>query len=108
MNNAIITGAGGGIGRAIVKKLYQSGAIVYACDIDHRSLQGLRETFPGIQTFAFDISNENSVRSFFDEITDFNCTWLVNNAGRYYGKNILDYTPADVLDIFGVNCFGAI
>jgi short-subunit dehydrogenase len=108
MNNVIITGAGHGIGRAIVKKLYNSGAIIFACDIDHHALQQLKETFPGIKTFIFDIANENSVKAFFDEIKDFDCTWLVNNAGRYYGKSILDYKATDVQDIFSVNCFSAI
>jgi 3-oxoacyl-[acyl-carrier protein] reductase len=108
MINAIVTGAGQGIGRAIVKKLYSLGVTIYACDINPQALAELVTSFPGIKIFSFDISNEQSVKSFFDEIRDFDCSWLVNNAGRYYGKNIMNYKPADILEIFGVNCFGAI
>lgn len=84
----IITGSANGIGRAIVKKLNNEGVEVYACDIDENGLRKLKKEIPKINIYTLDVSDYHSVCNFFDEINDFECNWLVNNAGIYYGRKL--------------------
>src|SRR5258706_8026172 len=105
---AIITGSANGIGKAIVKKLYNEGVEVYACDIDGNSLRALKKEVPRINIYTLDVSDYRSICIFFEEINDFECNWLVNNAGIYYGRNLLDYNENEIDKILRVNCAGAL
>lgn len=107
-NKVIITGSANGIGKAIAKKLYQEGTSIIACDVDKEGLNQLRDEIKSVKTFHLDITDYDSVASFFKKIESFSCNWLFNNAGIYLGKNIIDYDPAEVMRVFKVNCMGAI
>ena len=82
--NIIVTGASGGIGNAIVEKLYEQGGNVLATGTREEKLQELKEKFKNINTLKFDISNHDKIEEFINNATDelggsLDC--IVNNAG---------------------------
>lgn len=108
MNKAIVTGAANGIGKAITIKLLQEDTTVLACDIDEQGLSALKNEYPAVHTFCFDITDHSSVASFFNEPLVKDATRLVNNAGVYPGRNILDYSPEEIQQITNINNTGAV
>ena len=82
--NIIVTGASGGIGNAIVEKLYEQGGNVLATGTREEKLQELKDKFKNIKTLKFDISNHDKIEEFINNATDelggsLDC--IVNNAG---------------------------
>ena len=82
--NIIVTGASGGIGNAIVEKLYEQGGNVLATGTREEKLKELKDRFKNIKTLKFDISNHNKIEEFINNATDelggsLDC--IVNNAG---------------------------
>src|SRR5690606_8936977 len=66
---ALVTGAGGGIGAEICRKLAARGLRVVACDIDAGKLQALAgELGPGHTAMSFDVSDESEVQQAFDAV----------------------------------------
>ena len=83
-NNIIVTGATGGIGNSIIKKLYDAGANILATGTKNEKLEELKKKFQNIQIFKFDISQTDSLENFIEDATNqlggkLDC--LVNNAG---------------------------
>lgn len=84
--SAIVTGAAGGLGKAISKALLLSGATVVACDINTTMLEECRlELSPlgTLYTFSGDLSNPNVATQLIKTAVD-SCGGidvLVNNAG---------------------------
>ena len=64
--NIIITGASGGIGNSIVKKLYESGANILASGTRQEKLDELKSKFDNIKILKFDISQTNKIEEFID------------------------------------------
>ena len=82
--NIIITGASGGIGNSIVKKLYENGANILATGTRTEKLEELKKEFDNIKTIKFDISNHEKVEEFINSATEQlggNLDCIVNNAG---------------------------
>ena len=82
--NIIVTGASGGIGNAIVEKLYEQGGNVLATGTREEKLQELKDKFKNIKTLKFDISNHDKIEEFINNATDVlggNLDCIVNNAG---------------------------
>ena len=82
--NIIVTGASGGIGNAIVAKLYEQGGNVLATGTREEKLQELKEKFKNIKTLKFDISNHDKIEEFINNATNElggNLDCIVNNAG---------------------------
>jgi 3-oxoacyl-[acyl-carrier protein] reductase len=82
--NIIVTGASGGIGNAIVKKLYEQGGNVLATGTREEKLQELKQKFKDIKILKFDISNHEKIEEFINNATDelggsLDC--IINNAG---------------------------
>ena len=83
-NNIIVTGATGGIGNSIVKKLYTAGANILATGTKNEKLQELKKKFQNIQILKFDISQTSNLENFIEDATKklggkLDC--IVNNAG---------------------------
>ncbi len=83
-NNIIVTGATGGIGNSIIKKLYDVGANILATGTKDEKLQELKKKFPNIQILKFDISLTDKLENFIEDATKqlggkLDC--IVNNAG---------------------------
>ena len=85
--NVIITGASGGIGNSIVKKLYESGATILASGTRQEKLDELKSKFDNIKILKFDISQTNKIEEFIDNASKElggNLHCLVNN--RNYSR----------------------
>jgi len=82
--NIIVTGASGGIGNSIVKKLYENGANILASGTKLEKLNELKSKFETIKILKFDISQTDKIEEFVEnatkEIGD-NLDCIVNNAG---------------------------
>jgi 3-oxoacyl-[acyl-carrier protein] reductase len=82
--NIIITGASGGIGNSIVKKLYDNGANIIASGTRIEKLDELKKNFEKIKILKFDISQSNNIEEFIENATKElggNLDCIVNNAG---------------------------
>jgi len=82
--NIIVTGASGGIGNSIVKKLYEVGANVLASGTRIEKLEELKKNYKNIKILNFDIAQSEKIEGFIDKATDtlggsLDC--LINNAG---------------------------
>ena len=83
-NNIIVTGATGGIGNSIIKKLYDAGANILATGTKDEKLQELKKKFQNIHTLKFDISQNDNLENFIENATkqlEGKLDCLVNNAG---------------------------
>ena len=83
-NNIIVTGATGGIGNSIIKKLYHAGANILATGTKNEKLEELKKNFENIKLLKFDISQTDNLENFIEDATrklggKLDC--LVNNAG---------------------------
>ena len=83
-NNIIVTGATGGIGNSIIKKLYDTGANILATGTKDEKLEELKKKFQNIQTLRFDISQIENLENFIEDATKklggkLDC--VINNAG---------------------------
>jgi len=80
----LITGASGGIGNSIIKKLYQAGANILASGTRIEKLNELKEKFENIGILKFDISQSDKIEEFIENATielGGNLDCVVNNAG---------------------------
>tara|TARA_B100000902_G_scaffold101603_1_gene103918 strand:+ start:916 stop:1653 length:738 start_codon:yes stop_codon:yes gene_type:complete len=82
--NIIVTGASGGIGYSIIKKLNDVGANILASGTRLEKLEELKKQFEGIKILKFDISQSAKIEEFIENSTNElggNLDCLVNNAG---------------------------
>ncbi|WP_435115689.1 3-oxoacyl-ACP reductase FabG [Candidatus Pelagibacter bacterium nBUS_49] len=82
--NIIVTGASGGIGNAIIKKLSESGANILASGTRIEKLEELKKTFEGLKILKFDISQSDKIEEFIENATNElggSLDGVVNNAG---------------------------
>ncbi len=114
--NAVITGAAGGLGRALVREFRAAGAQVLALDRDAKALQQLAEEFAGqstgptLLTQVCDVTDPASCAT---AMAVARSQWggvdvLVNNAGISHRSAFAD-TQLEVLRrVMDVNFFGAV
>ena len=82
--NIIITGASGGIGNAIIKKLSEAGANILASGTRIEKLEELKKNFEGLKILKFDISQSDKIEEFIENATSElggSLDGIVNNAG---------------------------
>ncbi len=82
--NIIITGASGGIGNAIVKRLYENNANILATGTKIEKLNELKTKFDRIKILKFDILQNDKIEEFIENATNDlggNLDCIVNNAG---------------------------
>ena len=82
--NIIVTGASGGIGNSIIKKLNEAGANILASGTRIEKLEELKKNFKGIKILKFDISQSEKIEEFIENATSElggSLDGLVNNAG---------------------------
>jgi 3-oxoacyl-[acyl-carrier protein] reductase len=81
--NIIVTGATGGIGNSIIKRLDECGANILASGTKIEKLEELKNKFNNIKILKFDISQSEKIEEFiensFKELGGLDC--IVNNAG---------------------------
>ena len=82
--NIIVTGASGGIGNAIIKKLSEAGANILASGTRIEKLEELKKNFESIKILKFDISQSDKIEEFIENATSElggSLDGIVNNAG---------------------------
>ena len=82
--NIIVTGASGGIGSAIIKKLYEAGANILASGTRVEKLEELKKNFKDIKISKFDISQSDKIEEFIENSTSElgdKLDGIINNAG---------------------------
>ena len=82
--NIIVTGATGGIGNSIIKKLYSYGANICATGTKTEKLEKLKKDYEKVEILKFDISQMDQIENFIEDATNklggsLDC--LINNAG---------------------------
>jgi 3-oxoacyl-[acyl-carrier protein] reductase len=82
--NIIVTGASGGIGNSIIKKLSEEGANILASGTKIEKLEELKKNFEGLKILKFDISQSDKIEEFIENATSElggSLDGIVNNAG---------------------------
>ena len=82
--NIIVTGASGGIGNSIIKKLNEFEVNILASGTKIQKLEELKSKYKNLKILKFDISQSNKIEEFIENATNelggsIDC--LVNNAG---------------------------
>lgn len=77
---ALVTGAGRGIGREIVKQLIAAKASVVALDKVTSSLESLKKEYPNLRIICVDLANWEATSKALDGIDDID--FLINNAAH--------------------------
>jgi 3-oxoacyl-[acyl-carrier protein] reductase len=67
--NIIVTGASGGIGNAIIKKLSEAGANILASGTRIEKLEELKKNFKDLKILKFDISQSDKIEEFIENAT---------------------------------------
>ena len=82
--NIIVTGASGGIGNAIIKKLNETGANILASGTRIEKLEELKKKYEKIKILKFDISQSEKIEEFIENATKElggSLDGIINNAG---------------------------
>ena len=82
--NIIVTGASGGIGNSIVKKLYENEANLLATGTKVEKLKELKSNFKNLKILSFDISQNDKIEEFIENASKElggNIDCIINNAG---------------------------
>ena len=80
----IVTGASGGIGNAIIKKLSEVGANILASGTKIEKLEELKKNFKNIKILRCDMSESSKIEEFIENATNElggNLDCIINNAG---------------------------
>jgi short-subunit dehydrogenase len=111
---AVVTGAGGGIGRAIAASLARRGCHLALADIDDAALARTAAEIvsPGVRISRhhLDVSDRQAIAAFPQRVTDEHSgvDVLVNNAGVAVGGKFEEVAEADFEWLFGVNFWGVV
>lgn len=107
---ALVTGAAGGIGKAIVRRLAADGAKVVLADIDERGAKSVAEEMrsPDLWALRLDITLPQEVRDSVARVLE---RWeridvLVNNAGRTRVGSFLESREEHWEELFRIDVMG--
>ena len=109
MSIAVVTGAGGALGRAIARRLAVDGHAVAVVDIDTPSVEATRKDVEAhggaVRAWTLDLRDANAVNEMFEVVAlqSGGTGILVNNAAIYPSTPFLEVTPAEYDDVNGVN-----
>ncbi len=108
---ALVTGAGGGIGRAIAERLARDGAAVWCADLNQSAADDtamlIQAAGGQARAAGVDIADRNQVADLIEKIIrDAPLDILVNNAGIGKIHRFLDADPSDLEQCLRVNVMG--
>jgi len=104
---ALVTGAGGGIGAAVVRLLVEEGARVVATDLPSTTLSGLA-FLNGVRVESLDVSDGAAVEALFDRIEaeDGPIDFVASVAGVLSNVTVDQTSDAEWRRVFAVNADG--
>lgn len=109
----LVVGAGGLLGREIVRSAVREGGRVIAADMDKASVSGLAEELgkKSVLPVQIDITDNSSIESVFDIAAKFGLqiTGAVNSAyprNKNYGRKVLEVTYQDFCENLGLHLGG--
>ena len=105
MKQAIITGAGAGIGAAIAKRFSEGGFRVGVLDLDAAKAQLIASGLSNAVALGADVTNEAFIEQAFEQfgaVPDV----VVNNAGTLRTGPLLEQAAADFRSVIEVNLIG--
>lgn len=109
---ALVTGAGGGIGRAVAERFAREGAEVVVADIARESgervVKGIQDAGGKGAFVAADVSREADIERMVSQAADRlgGLDILVNNAGIEIVQRVTEMTEADWNRLMGINVKG--
>lgn len=105
---AVVTGAGSGIGQALVRRFVGEQMRVVAADIEAAALAETVDGLAGTSTFIADVANFDDVDALAEHAYEtFGTTdVLCNNAGVFAGGLMWERPPSDFAWTLGVNLWG--
>ncbi|MEC3914627.1 SDR family NAD(P)-dependent oxidoreductase [Nocardia sp. CDC160] len=110
----VVTGAGGGIGRAVAQRFARKRAIVIVADLDKeravRTAESIEEFGGDATPFAVDVADAVAMESFAEDVqTEFGAAKvLVNTAGYTTAGPFLEHTLDEWDRLMGVNVWGLV
>jgi meso-butanediol dehydrogenase / (S,S)-butanediol dehydrogenase / diacetyl reductase len=111
---AVITGAGGGIGRAIALRLAKDGFCIAVNDVNEQAIRKVGDEINQLGKECIlvpaDISNQDQVFSMVEKVVKHygRLDVMVANAGIVQVKPLIEITEADMERIFRINVFGTL
>jgi NAD(P)-dependent dehydrogenase (short-subunit alcohol dehydrogenase family) len=109
--HAVVTGAAGGLGRAICRELVKAGARVSALDIDESALQALADSDESgrITGRGLDITDAAACDEAFSRLRAERgpVDLLINNAGITHFSSVADVALETISQVMAVNFTGA-
>jgi len=105
MKSALVTGAGGGLGAAVARRLAQDGYRVAIVDTDDAAAQAQAGALPDAVAFAADVTDEAAIENVLDAFGDVPDV-LVNNAGIVRFGPLLTHDVAQFRKVIDVNLTG--
>ena len=105
---AVVTGAGSGIGRALVRRFAGEQMRVVAADVEGTALAETVDGLVGTSSFVADVANFDDVDALAEHAYEtFGATdVLCNNAGVFAGGLMWERPPSDFAWTLGVNLWG--
>ncbi|MCY7374217.1 MAG: SDR family oxidoreductase [Spirochaetaceae bacterium] len=105
---ALVTGAAGGIGRAVVERLVRDGMRVGALDVNAEGLVALAADRPDVLALTADVTDEDEIRAAFEALRG---QWgepdvVVNVAGYFARHRVPDLSRSEWDRFLAVNATG--
>jgi len=105
VSTAVVTGAGGALGRAIARRLAADGHAVAVVDVSAEAVEDTRRELESaggrVRAWALDLRDADAVNGLFTSVDD--TSILVNNAAIYPSRPFLEIPLAEYDDVHAVN-----
>jgi NAD(P)-dependent dehydrogenase (short-subunit alcohol dehydrogenase family) len=109
LSTAVVTGAGGALGRAIARRLAADGHAVAVADIDADAVEATRKDVAAhggaVRAWTIDLRDADAVTEMFDMVAmqSGGTGILVNNAAVYPARPFLEIPPTEYDNVQAVN-----